>query len=395
MRMLTYILILIVQLLTASRGQVINGSTSGNNNLAILLNVTFPLRDTNFYLVQFEKLIQSNFEVSVLSSLGAEVRNEVLQLAGEQDLSSIVGLLEREDKLLRTLAKKAGNKGEKSWDSLKKTDYRLKEMGLFLRKGDPGLRNFKADPIAKNNSRVGFIMEEATRVFKKKLRLSDRAVTVLVFLKKIKKYLEERFSSLLVTPKQSPCNPLQPYRTLNGMCNNLQDAIRGSTFTKFRRILFPDYFKGVSELRRDQNGDLLPSPRHISTGIDGHTSIESTDLSSYHMTFGQFLDHDITSTPMTKIDTLSYGTIIKCCDPTLNENPELTKDAESIGCATIDIPKGDYFYSSYGQRCMEFLRSLPAGSLVLGPREQVNSRVPTWMALSSTESNSLCQWGTL
>ncbi|XP_066957201.1 chorion peroxidase-like [Macrobrachium rosenbergii] len=268
----------------------------------------------------------------------------------------------------------AGNKGEKSFDTLKRTDTKLKEMGLYLNRNDPGLKNFKADPVAKNNSRVGFIMEEATRIFKKKLSLSDKAVTVLVLLKKIRAYLEGRYSSQLVTPRQSSCNPLQPYRTLNGSCNNLQDARRGSTFMKFRRILFPDYFKGVSELRRDQNGDPLPSTRFISTRIDGHTSIESADLSSYHMTFGQFLDHDITSTPMTKFDTLSYGTIIRCCDPKLIKGTQLTKDAESIGCAPIMIPKGDYFYSSHRQRCMEFLRSLPAGSVNLGPREQVNQQ---------------------
>ena len=42
-------------------------------------------------------------------------------------------------------------------------------------------------------------------------------------------------------------------------------------------------------------------------------------------------------------------------------------------CLPIEIPSNDFFFSRFGQKCMEFVRSMPAErpDCSLGPREQV------------------------
>ena len=43
-------------------------------------------------------------------------------------------------------------------------------------------------------------------------------------------------------------------------------------------------------------------------------------------------------------------------------------------CLPIEIPRNDIFFSRFNQRCMEFVRSMPAErpDCSLGPREQVH-----------------------
>lgn len=83
------------------------------------------------------------------------------------------------------------------------------------------------------------------------------------------------------------------------------------------------------------------------------------------MQWGQFLDHDLTFTPMTMgVD----GSILDCkaCNSQKTVNPD---------CWPIPIPKNDPFFPSVNTttgefRCLHFVRSLN-GQQSLGPREQV------------------------
>ena len=45
-------------------------------------------------------------------------------------------------------------------------------------------------------------------------------------------------------------------------------------------------------------------------------------------------------------------------------------------CLPIEIPRNDIFFSRFNQRCMEFVRSMPAErpDCSLGPREQVHAQ---------------------
>ncbi|XP_066958962.1 peroxinectin A-like [Macrobrachium rosenbergii] len=67
----------------------------------------------------------------------------------------------------------------------------------------------------------------------------------------------------------------------------------------------------VSSLRTAKNGSPLPSARLVSTKVNTKPNEESAIHSFILVTFGQFLDHDITATPLSR----GYlGGPIKCCD---------------------------------------------------------------------------------
>ena len=71
-----------------------------------------------------------------------------------------------------------------------------------------------------------------------------------------------------------------------------------------------------------------------------------------------------------EVNNLVEGeTEIACCQ----DGRELPKTLLHPECLAIDIPPNDFFYGRLGQRCMEFVRSMPAErpDCNLGPREQV------------------------
>lgn len=68
--------------------------------------------------------------------------------------------------------------------------------------------------------------------------------------------------------------------------------------------------------------------------------------------------------------TVRSGEGIKCCDQEILDNPKLRHPA----CFEIEIPRNDPFYAKFNQRCMEFVRTMPAPSptCTLGPKETLN-----------------------
>ncbi|KAK3881472.1 hypothetical protein Pcinc_014084 [Petrolisthes cinctipes] len=131
-------------------------------------------------------------------------------------------------------------------------------------------------------------------------------------------------------------------------------------------------FAGVSAMKASFVGTPLPSARLVSTTVnmpekDPGGQAVGNCFTTLHMTFGQFLDHDIAFTPVNAGDN---GTTITCCSPEVIKNPTLLHPE----CAPIDIPLDDPFYSAFGETCMEFVRSAPADRCKLGPREQLNQR---------------------
>ncbi|XP_034941467.1 uncharacterized protein [Chelonus insularis] len=168
-------------------------------------------------------------------------------------------------------------------------------------------------------------------------------------------------------PEEGICDPTSPYRTFTGHCNNLRNPSLGKSLTTFARLLPPVYEDGVSKPRiTSVTGGLLPNPRSIST-------IMHPDISNLHnrytlmvMQFAQFLDHDITMTPIHKGFAESIPSC-RSCDSPQTVHPE---------CNPFPIPVGDHFFPTInettGERmCFPSMRSLP-GQQTLGPREQVN-----------------------
>ncbi|ODM94302.1 Peroxidasin [Orchesella cincta] len=168
--------------------------------------------------------------------------------------------------------------------------------------------------------------------------------------------LLRRHLSPLCQMKPKFCNPVTPFRSIDGSCNNIQHPYWGASFTTFDRMLPADYADGFNEPRGGLSSVTLPNPRLISTTI--HYDVISPDLSITNMVpqFGQFVDHDMTLAPEGDKH---------CC----------TKDLGDKDCWPIKIPSNDPFFSkvSSPQTCMDFTRStpfcFPAGT---GIREQFN-----------------------
>ena len=101
------------------------------------------------------------------------------------------------------------------------------------------------------------------------------------------------------------------------------------------------------------------------------------------MQWGQFLDHDITSTPQSRGFNES---LIKCCD---EDGGALAEDLRHPDCRPIDIPTDDSFYSQFNKTCMEFVRSSPATKrdCSLGPRDQMN-QITSFIDASNVYGNN-------
>lgn len=164
-----------------------------------------------------------------------------------------------------------------------------------------------------------------------------------------------------------PCDPTTPYRTLSGYCNNLRNPNLGTSLTTFARLLPPVYEDGVSKPRATSvTGIPLPNPRVISTVIHPDISNLHNRYNLMVMQFAQFLDHDLTMTPIHKGFAESIPSCRSCDSPR-------TVHSE---CNPFPVPPGDHFYptvnvSSGARMCFPSMRSLP-GQQHLGPREQVN-----------------------
>lgn len=99
----------------------------------------------------------------------------------------------------------------------------------------------------------------------------------------------------------APCDPKTPFRTLTGHCNNLKNPGLGRSLTTFARLLPAVYEDGISLPRSTSvTGQQLPNPRTISSLIHPDISNLHTRYSLVTMQFAQFLDHDLTMTPIHK-----------------------------------------------------------------------------------------------
>ena len=146
--------------------------------------------------------------------------------------------------------------------------------------------------------------------------------------------------------------------------------ILGVPFAPFKRLLPPEYEKNLSLPRGGLTSSKLPSARKVSRIVhqDANEGNKQGKFSQMVMQFGQFLDHDLTSTPQTRGFNHS---LIRCC--TEGSRMFLNPDLLHPDCQPIKVLSTDYFYSRHNATCMEFVRSSPAPrkDCSLGPRDQV------------------------
>uniref|UniRef100_A0A8D8S818 Chorion peroxidase n=1 Tax=Cacopsylla melanoneura TaxID=428564 RepID=A0A8D8S818_9HEMI len=152
-----------------------------------------------------------------------------------------------------------------------------------------------------------------------------------------------------------------PYRTYDGLCNNLQRKSWGSGMKPFKREVAPDYADGISAPRASSDGSPLPSAREVSVTIHRPVYRDDPKFTVMLAVWGQFMDHDVTATALTKG---TNGSTITCCG--------VSKEQQHPACYPVDLRAGDDYYHKYNMTCMEFVRSSPAPACTLGPREQLN-----------------------
>ncbi|XP_015919967.1 peroxidase isoform X2 [Parasteatoda tepidariorum] len=148
------------------------------------------------------------------------------------------------------------------------------------------------------------------------------------------------------------------YRSIDGSCNNLYNPTWGKGQTCLQRLLPPDYADGISVPRMSKSAKPLPPPRVLSLYIHRHMDRPAHDHTHFLMVFGQFVDHDITLTPIT-----GGPQMINCCPHSNDTHPQ---------CFPVLLPQDDPFYSKYGQDCLNFVRSAPCPLCTLGPRQQMD-----------------------
>ena len=182
-----------------------------------------------------------------------------------------------------------------------------------------------------------------------------------------------------------PCDHTTKYRTMTGWCNNLDNPSYGKSVRAFTRLLAPAYDDGLMSPRsRSVTGALLPSSRLISVNIHNDVSAPHVRYSLMLMQWAQFVDHDITHTP---VNRGFADSILNCrnCDSRSTVHPE---------CLPIEVPEGDPYFpkiniTSGREFCLGFTRSMP-GQLTLGFREQMN-QITSFFDASNVYGSDVCE----
>lgn len=220
---------------------------------------------------------------------------------------------------------------------------------------------------------LGTVIHETSRYLAKQYGLSKDAVANgLPLIDTTKTNVENYCPPFLMTPK---CK-VERYRTIEGLCNNLNMPHWGAAMHGHHRFLPPDYADGISAPRVSVTGYPLPSARLVSTNV--HTGDEPHDhaVTLILVAWGQYIDHDITLSAEVK-DPVTKKTP-RCCDGSTHKN-----------CLPIEIPDYDPFYRQYNQKCMNFVRSHPGlrFNCRLGPLESFNL-ITSYLDAGTTYSNA-------
>ncbi|XP_021358723.1 thyroid peroxidase-like isoform X2 [Mizuhopecten yessoensis] len=169
------------------------------------------------------------------------------------------------------------------------------------------------------------------------------------------------------------------YRTADGTCNNLANPCWGKSSSPQARLLPSKYGDDLglgSAPRNATSGQTpveLPSARRISSALfrDFSKKDEDTKLSFEVMSWGQFIDHDMVFTPVSKG---AGGNSIACCVAPVNSTIRAAV-TDRVECAAIavDFTTDPHFNNT---ECLDFVRSAPTTStdsscIPLG-REQMN-----------------------
>lgn len=163
------------------------------------------------------------------------------------------------------------------------------------------------------------------------------------------------------------CDPLFPYRSFDGSCNNLKNTWWGQAEMPYRRILEPDYADGLNEPRRSADGSELPNPRDLACGLHSEVYEVEPFVTNIFMQWGQTINHDMTSLSIT-MDEEEEISNCRTCEKTEKCHPIMMTSNVTCNCI-----------SQMKHKCIEFKRSsasFPDPECSMGKREQLNLVTP-------------------
>ncbi|XP_071750194.1 LOW QUALITY PROTEIN: salivary peroxidase/catechol oxidase-like [Lepeophtheirus salmonis] len=223
---------------------------------------------------------------------------------------------------------------------------------------------------------LGTVIHETSRYLAKQYGLSKDAISNgLPLIDTTKTIIEGYCPPFLMTPK---CT-VERYRSVNGMCNNVEHPHWGAAMNGHHRFLAPNFADGISAPRASKTGNPLPSARIVSSNMHRDEGFHDHAVTILLVAWGQFIDHDITLSAETK-------------DPRTGKTPKCCEEGQTAvhpNCLPIEIPSHDTFFSKHKQRCMNFVRS-QAGlryNCRLGPRDTFNE-VSSLLDAGTVYSNS-------
>lgn len=155
----------------------------------------------------------------------------------------------------------------------------------------------------------------------------------------------------------TPCNSEDKYRTYSGWCNNINNPEWGKSNSPHRRFLPSEYEDGVSTPRQKSvRGSRIPNPRTVSQDIHTNEAAPDPKYTLMLMQWGQFIDHDMTHTPM-----------VRGHDNSLLDCKSCDSAVQHPACNPIKIPQDDPFftYNRVDPKCIPFTRSF-AGQQKIG-----------------------------
>lgn len=171
-----------------------------------------------------------------------------------------------------------------------------------------------------------------------------------------------------------------PYRSYNGMCNNLRNPYNGAFNTPYVRLMRANYADGISTVRRASDGSELPNARQISLSFFEDNNQAHPRFAIAAMQFGQFVTHDMAS------DSIGLRRNGCCLTRFFVPNPDPS-------CFAILIPPNDIRH--VGETCLDFVRTLTDRDVTCpfnsppanGQAQQLNS-VTAYLDLSVIYGNT-------
>ena len=172
-----------------------------------------------------------------------------------------------------------------------------------------GLPATKEHFVTEDVSNLGTVIQEATRYVAKQYGLSKDAIANgLPLIDTTKTAIEGYCPDFLMTPK---CE-VERYRSVSGVCNNIEHPHWGAAMNAHHRFMAPDYADGISAPRASVTGKPLPTPRYVSRAVHPDDGFHDHAVTILLVAWGQFLDHDITLSAETRDPRT--GKTPKCCE---------------------------------------------------------------------------------